>query len=308
MDHNSESNSGTYNTIWHTPKLVLHAYNLYNIIIGEQDHDHSQWYGFKIVGDNVDSKIKPRYMRSDRQSSDLHYFHLYATRDRLDLSGASEEPPSINPDPVLSELLPSEDDRETMLSNFGVLVARQLVLHMPFFKEHFSDAIVEHIPHQHEKEMKKVSEVVIKNHKCSISTFTIFFCIQVPLGVLNKSEMKYDDMIEIMEHVHQYVPTNTETVEIDLPTIDDKLKVTKTNVHTTVFAGDLLTAKRARGSQKIRSNSITPTEQISGLLPSSEDWHARLCLLQVSMVCVVCRYTICTPPPPPTHTHTHTHT
>ena len=127
-------------------KLVSHAYNLCNniIIIVEQNHDHSQWYGFKIVGDNVDSKIMSRYMRSDCQSSDLHYRHLYATRDRLDLSGASEEPLSVNPDPLRSEQLSSEDDREAMLSNFGVLVARTLVQYMPFLKEHFSDAVVEH--------------------------------------------------------------------------------------------------------------------------------------------------------------------
>ena len=62
------------------------------------------------------------------------------------------------------------------------------------------------IPHQHQKEMKKVSEAVIKI--TNIHLLQVSY-VQVPLGVLNKSEMKYDDMIEIMEHVHQYVPTNT---------------------------------------------------------------------------------------------------
>ena len=74
-------------------------------------------------------------MRSDNQAKDLHYFHLYAVRDRVDLSGTSEEPPSLNPDINLSELLPTED-------------------------EHFSDVLTHHIPHIYDAKMKEVSEVV----------------------------------------------------------------------------------------------------------------------------------------------------
>ena len=80
--------------------------------------------------------------------------------DRVDFSNASEEPPSINPDPVLNELLPSADDREAMLSNFVVLIIRQLTQYMPFFERHFSDVVVDHIPHDHQAEMEQISEVV----------------------------------------------------------------------------------------------------------------------------------------------------
>ena len=114
----------------------------------------------------------------------------------------------------------------------------------------------------------------------------INYNLQVPLGVLKKNEMSYEDMIDIMEHVHHYVPTQTSTIEIDHPHIDDKIELTKTTLHTIVFGGDQLTCKRARGSQKIRSNSITSTQQISGLLPCTEDWHARLCFLEVSCVSI----------------------
>ena len=47
--------------------------------------------------------------------------------------------------------------------------------------------------------------------------------------MLNKSEMKYEDMIAIMDHLHQYVATITDTIEVDLPEIGDKVEVTKTN-------------------------------------------------------------------------------
>lgn len=128
---------------------------------GIQKDVSSQWYGCKFVGDSVDSMVKLRHMRSDRQSTDLHYFHLYPTKDRVDLSAASNEPPSLNPDPILSDLLPSDSDVEAMMSNFGILVARNLIQYMLLFKEHFSDVVVHHIPHVHESGMDKVSEVVI---------------------------------------------------------------------------------------------------------------------------------------------------
>ena len=49
------------------------------------------------------------------------------------------------------------------MSNFGVLAARTLVQYcnMPYFEKHFSDVVVNHIPHSHEDEMEKVPKVVI---------------------------------------------------------------------------------------------------------------------------------------------------
>ena len=127
---------------------------------GDGDAHDNQWCGMKIVGDNVDSRVKPRHMRSDHQSTDLHYFHVYATKDRINLSQFSEQPPSLNPDPVLSQLLPTADDMKAMLENLGVLVSRQLTEYIPFFRKHFSDVVVQSISHAHDKEMEQISEVV----------------------------------------------------------------------------------------------------------------------------------------------------
>ena len=97
-----------------------------------------------------------------------------------------------------------------------------------------------------------------------------------------KSENNYDDMIEILEHLHQYVPTATGTIDLPLPDIGEKMTISKTDFHTLLFGGDQLTAKRARGGQAIRANSVEDEHKLFGLLPVAEDWHAKVALLSVS--------------------------
>ena len=42
-----------------------------------------------------------------------------------------------------------------------------------------------------------------------------------------------------------------------------------------LFGGDQLTAARARGAQRIRSNSERPLDRLEGLEGVCEDWHAK---------------------------------
>ena len=46
----------------------------------------------------------------------------------------------------------------------------------------------------------------------------------------------------------------------------------------------MLTAKRARGSKHIRSNSLRGLDRLEGLLPVAEDWHAKVCLMGVNYI------------------------
>ena len=52
--------------------------------------------------------------------------------------------------------------------------------------------------------------------------------------------------------------------------------------HHILFGGDMLTAKHARGSKYVRSNSTRGLDRLEGLLPVAEDWHTKVCLLGVS--------------------------
>ena len=108
----------------------------------------NQSHGSKLVGDNVDYTVVPTIAHSDNQSHTLNNFHMFGVKDRVDISNLSEEHPLVNPDASLQELLPAEDNDNGMISNFTILVSRVLVENVPFFSKHFSDVVVQHIPHQ----------------------------------------------------------------------------------------------------------------------------------------------------------------
>ena len=44
-----------------------------------------------------------------------------------------------------------------------------------------------------------------------------------------------------------------------------------------------MTVARFRGSQQVRSNSERGLDRLEGLQPVIEDWHAKVCLLGVSL-------------------------
>lgn len=81
-----------------------------------------QWWGYKIVGDNIDKSVKPSFGRVDAPSQSLHYFHAYSVLDRIDLSGVSDITPST---PLnITELLPSTEDIHLIKSQFTILISR----------------------------------------------------------------------------------------------------------------------------------------------------------------------------------------
>ena len=77
-----------------------------------------------------------------------------------------------------------------------------------------------------------------------------------------------------MEHAHQYVPATTKDVDIEFPTLNEKLSVNVTECHRLLFGGDQLTAKRGRGSQRIRfAESSTKFDEDQGV-KSISNYHS----------------------------------
>ena len=103
-----------------------------------------------------------------------------------------------------------------------------------------------------------------------------------------KNENKKDDMVDIMTHLHQYVPTLKYSEHVPIPNSEESINVQKAVFHNIFIGGDQLTAARARGAKKLRVNSVSPVVRLDGLDPCAEDWHTRLNLLDVSTaLCVI---------------------
>jgi len=81
------------------------------------------WSGFKITIDNVDKNFRPSFQRVHHQTKSLHCVHMYATKDRLDLSHFSNTPPR-NVTITQGDILPSDSDLCNLKEHFKVLVAR----------------------------------------------------------------------------------------------------------------------------------------------------------------------------------------
>ena len=99
-------------------------------------------------------------MRSDHQTRGLHFFNVYALRDRIDFCGLDNAASLIAPDEInLDVLIPSEEDYEVLLSNFSTLVTRIILQNVPEVQCPTSQ-VEWHIEHQYSDEMSTKSEVV----------------------------------------------------------------------------------------------------------------------------------------------------
>ena len=81
------------------------------------------WSGFKIAIDNVDKNFHPSFQRIHHQTKLLHCVHMYAAKDRIDLSLYSNAAPqnvAITPE----DILPSLNDLCSIKEHFKVLVSR----------------------------------------------------------------------------------------------------------------------------------------------------------------------------------------
>ena len=95
--------------------------------------------------------------------------------------------------------------------------------------------------------------------------------------------MFHEDMIDIVEHAQKYVPVQQVTRELPVPG-QEPIHMADQNYWITILGGDLLSAVRARGAQRIRSNSATSEAKLDGVLPVVEDWHCKLCFMEVHII------------------------
>ena len=105
----------------------------------------------------------------------------------------------------------------------------------------------------------------------------------MPLGVTLKNENKLDEMVDIMAMLHKYVPTMESSKEIPVPGRTEPRHFAIHKFHPILLlGGDQVTVVRPLASQQIRKNSRNFLDQLKGITPVCEDWHARVILLQIS--------------------------
>ena len=92
---------------------------------------------------------------------------------------------------------------------------------------------------------------------------------------MQKSESNYENMVDIMNN-HQYNPTKVSITKHTVLDSNEEVEIIEDTLHTVLFGGDQMTAARARGSQRIRTNSEHGKDRLEGLKPVCEDWHAKL--------------------------------
>lgn len=82
-------------------------------------------------------------------------------------------------------------------------------------------------------------------------------------------------MVDIMAHMHKYVPIIEFSEEVYVPSLDEKVQYHHARSFPIIIAGDQLTAARARGAKKAKINSDSPTNRFEGLIPAATDWHTK---------------------------------
>ena len=96
-----------------------------------------------------------------------------------------------------------------------------------------------------------------------------------------KNENKVDEMVDILEHLTQYVPRITYN-EANQCSNGDVVFKDKSQFHCILFGGDQLTVKRARSAMKVKVNSNDSAKKLVCWIPVVEDWHAKANFLGVS--------------------------
>lgn len=122
---------------------------------------------YQIVGDNVDLHQHPTHRSMERKEKDHHWFHLFATRDRITGISLSDDAPTADIATLpLQTFMPSVEECHQLREEFGVLISRVLVEKMAYFSP-LKPVVPAHILHKHSDVAKNKSEFVSIKHYTS---------------------------------------------------------------------------------------------------------------------------------------------
>ena len=102
-----------------------------------------------------------------------------------------------------------------------------------------------------------------------------------------KNENKTTEMVEILGILYKFVLRERSTQDFDVSANDVYTEQLDHFSHV-LIGGDQLTAARIRGAHRVVRNSNNGQERLEGLVPVVEDWHAKVCFLQVRSYLTMC--------------------
>ncbi|XP_070581579.1 uncharacterized protein [Ptychodera flava] len=222
-----------------TPDTVLQ----YSALEEELKQVRQQMHpGYSFTGDNVDIRHHVRQITQSNQNKDHHLYHLVAYKNRVAGHHLPDDKPQANPLAVpLKQFLPSEEDQSTLIEEMALLVTWTWSKYIPSIAD-YGIHVDQTMHHENMESMKKKTE-------------------KVYLGVLDKNEQYGDDMIDIVEYLHAYVPGHS------VDTDEQPVKI--------LSGGDYLTFERHKEAQSSKRDGRTPSSRVEGLIPKVEDFHVQ---------------------------------
>ena len=215
-----------------------------------QSHRKYMHPGYFFCGDNVDMRTHARATSRIYKDRDVHMFQINAYQNRVTDNSLDPYRAQGNPHTVpFSQLLPSSTDIEALKCNLAFLVAKVWQEHLPALGD-FGRHMPKYICHQYVKETSQ------KTSKLNV-------------GVLRKNEQYNDQMVDIVEFVHQFVPGTDNTEDPNLRPI------------TVPMIGDYLTVERGLEALSSKRNGRTPSKKLQGLTMEFAEFHNQAELLKV---------------------------
>ncbi|XP_076073057.1 uncharacterized protein LOC143044781 [Mytilus galloprovincialis] len=212
--------------------------------VNSKDINSTTEPSFQIIMDNLNMNTKARHKTMDTSNKVFNLVHSVAVKDRA----PSEDLDSVHPQAdILSvpneAFVPNAEDYKALYKDCNILIQRALVDHISALKD-CKEFVTYHIPHQYTEESKKKSVIV-------------------PLGIMEKDENKTEEMIEVIEHLQQYVPRDGQRKMMPL-----------------LLGGDALSVERGDAAQKARADGVNQEDRLEGFIWKSEDWHGHVITLQ----------------------------
>lgn len=138
-------------------ELVLEKAKLGNTLCKFRQKMHPSYY---FIGDNCDMVTKVRRMTSKNQHKDEHMFQMCAYLNRISGNDKDNSKPLQNANEAnFSQLIPGEEEKQDLLNQFAMLVARKWTVYIPHFRP-YETVIPPYIDHGFMKETKKKTERV----------------------------------------------------------------------------------------------------------------------------------------------------